>query len=137
MIHRAIFLASILTLTLSVSGCANVPPEQLPADYDFGKPPSGYEPQVEAYFDTILRDPKSARYEYANGFVQVVCHTFELRGTPRRIKHAGWGRVFTVNAKNAYGGYVGAEEYIALFEGDTLWKVLDYGKFSLEGCSLL
>lgn len=121
---------------MGMAACANVPPEQLAADYDFGDTPTNAKAQIDGYFDRVLRDPESAIYDYDEGFVEVICHTFELRGTERQIQYAGWGQALNVNARNAFGGYTGPQRYMALFDGDVLWKVLDTGEFSIEGCAL-
>lgn len=135
---RTKLCSGIAAIGLAVlSACANVPPEQIPVDFDFGPIPEDVQSKTEAHFATILKDPDSARYAFDEEFIQVACHTFELRGTPRKLKYAGWARKVGVNAKNSYGGYTGATRYAVLFQDEKIWKVLDAGDFAMEGCNVI
>ncbi|PCI44543.1 MAG: hypothetical protein COB49_10980 [Alphaproteobacteria bacterium] len=133
---RVKFLGTVFGLAFLVSGCATVPNETLPENFDFGEPPENYAEQTKAYFDLVLKDPASAKYSYVSDFIKVQCHTFVLRGSQRKLTFAGWARQVAVNAKNSYGGYTGPKLYDVLFNKDgTLWNVLeDEYKFGLKGC---
>jgi hypothetical protein len=62
-----------------------------------GKPPVDYRSAVEQYFEENLKDPDSRKVTYG----------------PAPTTGAVCGKV---NAKNTYGGYTGAEPFLAYFD---------------------
>ena len=76
--------------------------------------PEVVESAVKAYFGNELRDPESARFTFDRPVKAVI------QGPNTRIE-AVWV-CGTVNAKNAYGGYVGRRTYLALFQGDEVTR---------------
>lgn len=94
-----------------LAGCATPPFAPAP-ESAFGSPPRDPEAGARSYFDRILKDPVSARYQV---------------GSPRKMEclidqkvWAGWAVDVLVNAKNSYGAYTGDEMHRLFFEGDTV-----------------
>lgn len=126
---QLVFLFFFLTL----AGCAANPPtqEQLESA-DYGSPISQQAARRLAteFFQSHLRDPGSAQYRW--GRIE--------RGWIRQAPIHG-GRVVygyalnvDVNAKNAYGGYVGFRNYIFIFRDgqiETIYGEKDMGTGSL------
>lgn len=95
-----------------LAGCAAPPPTQQElAAANYGPPPRNYKASIIAYMGAILKDPESARYgfygEPAKGYM----------GASRKF---GWVACAMVNAKNSFGGYVGARQYIFLIRDDVV-----------------
>ena len=118
-------LAFLLTIA---SACASGPPkaDEL-ARADYGSPivQQDAETKATAWLGTALRDPDS------------------LRASWEPVKQ-GWQRDFggdlyfgyrmagRVNAKNGFGGYAGAQQYVFMFFNGNLahvWKPTDGGMF--------
>lgn len=74
--------------------------------------------QATLYLETVLKDPESMRAQW--GQVQKVWWKNEFQ----------WGYQFgyvllgMINAKNSFGGYVGAKQYQFYFRDGSLMKVL-------------
>lgn len=80
--------------------------------------PSKMKRRIETAVREDLRDPESARFEWPYGF---------RRGTYKSRSGAsseGWITCGTVNAKNAYGGYVGREAVAAVVSGQSVINVV-------------
>lgn len=107
-----------------LAGCASQPtPEQIQtADYGYSVYQGDAEKAVKDFFNVYLKDPESARYNF--GYIYkgyMVGSAFEGRKL-----QAGYLLDVTVNAKNSFGGYVGAKPYKFLFHNDQLqggWEV--------------
>jgi hypothetical protein len=86
------------------------------AQADFGTLPSSYKDQIRAWFSGQLFDPYSAEYAWAD---------------PTRQKYDGqygWHVQMSVNAKNRFGGYVGAKRYNFFFpKGGPMREVDAFG----------
>ena len=121
---RAILALAVASL---VSGCAIGPTPQQGANADYGNYPENYEQVVRAYYDQILKDPESVRYR---GFTQPVKYWVK----------AGWGAqpiygyltCVTLNAKNAYGAYVGYSTDGLIIYNGRVAKQIEGGEFGLE-----
>lgn len=93
----------ILTVALSIQALArdeSIVPDI--ANADFGAYPLGYEALIRAWFETALKDPESARY----------MHFSKPRkewAVAQKKPIYGWSVCATINAKNSYGGYTGAQ----------------------------
>ncbi|KAF0865937.1 MULTISPECIES: hypothetical protein [Pseudomonas] len=118
-------LISLLLLSLFlVTGCASKPtPEQIQAaDYGASVYQEDAEKAVKNFFGIYLKDPDSARYSFGTVYRgYMVGSVFE----GRKIE-AGFLLDVTVNAKNSYGGYVGAKPYKFLIRNDNLvggWEI--------------
>ncbi len=100
-----------------LGGCAM--PQSAIEDADFGPPPVGYEQHIIDYFDAILIDPESARYEFETPY---------KAGTYRGLLAGGgwifgWAVDMTVNSKNRMGGYVGRQRNTFFFhDGDRMTR---------------
>ena len=76
---------------------------------DFGPYPNNYEEIIKAYYSNTLFDPYSAQYTFEEPIKRYV----------RAGEIFGWAVCGTINAKNRFGGYVGAERY---------WVMISYGE---------
>jgi hypothetical protein len=100
---------------------------------DFGLPPAeNWREQIQSAMSGVLKDPESARYTFvAPDKAWVPLYYVEKRLDPDggiHVGHAyGWRVDFTVNARNAYGGYVGRESYIGFFQDKKLRALLQPG----------
>jgi hypothetical protein len=108
---KKIYFAALSILV----GCTAPPPTQQElAAANYGPPPKNYKATVMMFMGGILKDPESARYgfyiEPAKGYM----------GASRKF---GWATCATINAKNSFGGYVGAKLYFLLIRNDV---VVDY-----------
>lgn len=110
---------------MSLSGCGTITPKATDLQTaDFGPAPNqaAILSGVQSWMEPKLRDPMSAIYNCGN---------------PRRAWTNVFGRITygwavncTVNAKNAYGGYVGAKPYGYLFRDNRVvqdaWATIGY-----------
>lgn len=111
---------------LGLSGCATVPPptpEQISAA-DYGAPvnQSFAEGEIKKYWEKVLKDPYSAQYRFeplAKGYDQA------SRSYQQRTAF-GYLLVGTVNAKNSFGGYVGAKPFRGLFRNGKMVSLWAY-----------
>ena len=86
---------------------------------DYGAMPS-YEEGVkagEAFIKRDLADPYSAHIEWPYGFVPID------EKVPFSKRTTGYATCVTVNAKNAYGGYVGEQQFRVIVRNGA---VIDY-----------
>src|SRR5882724_775526 len=98
--------ASVLALAILLPGCAlNPTPEQLAAA-DFGPMPESYQQIIMTTFSQTLFDPYSAVYQFSA----------PSQGWSRTFNEFtyGWAVCGTLNAKNRFGGYVGATPFFVL-----------------------
>lgn len=108
----------------ALAGCASKPtPEQIQsADYGASVYQDDAERAVKDFFGVYLKDPDSARYSFGNVYKgYMVGSAFEGRKL-----EAGYLLDVTVNAKNSYGGYVGAKPYKFLIRNERLvggWEI--------------
>ena len=115
------FLALLTALCFLMPGCATAPsPEQL-ASLDYGSPPKEHHRIIKQYFDDVLFDPESARYEF-----DPPQQTW-IKEAPLAGGHvfAGYLVIVKVNAKNQLGGYTGKKQYGFLIKNERITKVLD------------
>ncbi|MQU27290.1 hypothetical protein GHO29_12420 [Pseudomonas helleri] len=116
--------ALIFLLFSLLTGCASKPtPEQIQAaDYGASVYQADAEKAVKSFFNIYLKDPESARYSFGSVYRgYMVGSVFEGRKL-----EAGYLLDVTVNAKNSYGGYVGAKPYKFLIHNDRLvggWEI--------------
>lgn len=73
-----------------------------------------------AYFNRVLKDPYSARYEWGT----IEQGTF--RGAFDRFGATGWILTVDVNAKNSYGAYVGLTSYKIVMRSNTIIEAYRY-----------
>lgn len=90
-----------LSAALALSGCATLPTAEEVAAADFGSEPTDHEEIVRTYYGNTLRDPDSAQYRTITNPRQYWLGD--------RFNGAQYGYLVcvTLNAKNAYGAYVG------------------------------
>lgn len=114
---------------LALTGCGTLP--EVPADFEFGPPPPNAQERVEAYYQTTLRDPDSARYEHGETF-KGRCAGDPISEIPAWL---GWASNVSVNAKNGFGGYTGYKDYTLLFApDDSVARVIEGSGFGYALC---
>lgn len=104
---------------MQVNAANHAPTTSANPQADFGKQPT-YEEAVaigEKFIKSGLLDPYSAHIDWPFTFV---AFTDKL---PLMKRVTGYATCVTVNAKNAYGGYVGEMTYRIVIHDD---KVVDY-----------
>ena len=99
-------------LLLALAGCFVPPTEQQILSADCGAYPENYQQIVQAYYSTVLFDPYSAVYQFGPARRGYGYNNFQLV----------WGYVVegNVNAKNRFGGYVGAAPFAFLIRNGQL-----------------
>lgn len=97
MVRYLLLIGSMLVL----SGCFAKPRPGL----DYGPMPVNYEAEIEAYFETILKDPYSAKYSYRGSPVKGYCNEGLAYGG--QVSWYGWAVPVQINAKNSFGAYTG------------------------------
>lgn len=120
----------VLVQCAFLNGCASGPPTQAEfAKADYGSSISQQDAQskAEAFMRGILKDPMSAQYEW--GSVE--------RGWARDAPFSGgtlyWGYKLDarINARNSFGGYGGAKQYMFMFHDGDLIGV--WGEQEMQG----
>ena len=95
----------IASLVLLLTACASAPTSREIAAADIGPFPGNYEQIIKDYYAQSLFDPYSAVYT----FVRVPMHGFA--GNRLEGAEIGWVVCGTLNAKNRFGGFVGAKPF--------------------------
>jgi hypothetical protein len=110
----------LLLLVLVCAGCASISTEEI-SHANFAPLPPDYQQQIQAFMSGRLKDPYSATYAFApakKAFVQ------EGIAVGNR-KLIGLVVPTNINAKNSFGGYVGAKLYYFMFADGQLYDVSD------------
>lgn len=106
---KTILLIGYVTLIVA---CAPLQPrpEEIAAGQRAIKPTSqdAAENAVVEYFSHELKDPQSAQYKFMKPTNSYFVES--------NIRLFGWFMCGTVNAKNSFGGYVGAKTFFAHFD---------------------
>lgn len=128
MIRSVIAAVALAALT----GCMTMPrgpgAAQL-AEADYGQPIAQDQAEFLArqFMAGHLKDPQSATWSCSPVAPQYVTDGVMYGGST----HFGWGLECGINAKNSFGGYVGARTYQFLFRDGRL--VTAYGERPLSG----
>lgn len=93
---------------------------------DFGIYPKNYQDIVKAYFAQRLKDPESARYTNFRAPAKDV----QSDVSTMQITY-GYSTCVDINAKNSYGGYVGARQYWLFIRNGQIIDVHDPDVFSI------
>jgi len=100
----------IILMILPLASCASMPSGEQYINADYGSYPQNYEQRIKDYFSNILRDPYSAQYKFHKPF----------KGWLNKQLYSGhefgWIVRVWVNAKNAFGGYIGEKHYMFFFK---------------------
>lgn len=117
---------------VSLTACMTVPSDFNGADLalaDYGAPIDQPNAMTIAaqFMATHLKDPMSAQWQCSDVAQQYVSNG-RLRGGGTLY---GWGLQCSINAKNSFGGYVGARQHQFLFRDGRLVAV--FGEERLSG----
>jgi len=110
LMRKILLFALTLAIGLSFTGCAHIP---TPAEISAAprEPmPNRYalEEQLKGYWRSVLADPESARFEFAEPEPW-----YSNRFGDQTVY--GWKIRYSVNGKNAFGGYAGAQMHVAFY----------------------
>ena len=110
---RAVTL--LLPLTFVLTACATVPlPPERAAALDYGIEPTDPETSIRAFVGARLKDPMSAVYS-------PITHDGQSAISYYGRTIWGWRYSCTVNAKNSFGAYTGAEPFTFIIRDGTIW----------------
>lgn len=124
MVKRIILGISIFL----ICGCATMPTQEEITKLDYGSPITiDYEMAVKNYFDKVLFDPYSVKYEIEAPYQSWYKEPPLLGGH----LYAGYMVVVWVNAKNRFGGYTGNQKYGFIFKNNEIVKVIQPEDFEL------
>lgn len=105
----------VVVLMLFLAACVPTIPQEKWAQADFGEKPEGtkYLEFIEDSIKSRLIDPDS---------LKLTCAEPRKGSVKDGVGYAphkfGWVVYCSVNAKNRFGGYVGAKPYVYLFQGN-------------------
>ena len=107
---RLLSLCLALILAACIGGCAKPPTPEEVERAEYGPRPDEYQEIVKGKFNTMLKDPYSAVYQF---------HGRPVKGYIIKNGKAdfGWVGNVSVNAKNSFGAYAGAKMYQYLIWG--------------------
>ena len=106
---RRISVVCALTTALLV-GCQTAPVDRSAVESgDYGPYPDNYKEIIQAHWRPILKDPYSAQYHYAGGPFKCYMRDAPVAGGKPVI--FGYCVMFSMNAKNSYGAYIGETQY--------------------------
>lgn len=125
---RRLIALVILGGLVLIAGCAQKPTQQQIDSADYGYAITQYDAQkqVQDFFSMYLKDPSSAQYSFGDVYKgYYVGSAFEGRKL-----QPGYMLDVRVNAKNSFGGYVGAKPYRFLFRNAKMvsaWEITPSG----------
>jgi len=119
---KKLSLAFVIGIVLALAGCAGMgrPTEQQLATADYGPQITQAEAQqkIIAYFKRTLLDPGSAILRTDTRDPQKHWMSDNLGNY-----HYGYATNASINAKNAYGGYVGETLYVFIFYRGEIFRI--------------
>jgi hypothetical protein len=114
-------IAAVAVITLAACGG---PPKtaqgQAASLQDVGPAPTMHGELFARYLNATLKDPYTAQVQQVAGPAPWVKPS--TWGSSESTY--GWGVCFTVNARNAFGGYTGTRWYVPVFRGEQLITVI-------------
>lgn len=116
-------IAMMVLSVFLLSGCVSAPTQQdiQSADYGAAADQGVAENAAKSFFNTRLKDPESARYSFSSIYKGYIPGS-RIQG---RNLEAGYLLDVNVNAKNSYGGYVGAKPYKVLIRNGQVVQVME------------
>ena len=108
MLSKNTATAALAAVVLSACASAFSP---LPEGSIFPPPPANADAMVKVHFESILKDPDSARYKVSPPYKAFANYSLVEGGG---LRWKGYAVDVQVNAKNSYGGYTGFKPYIVL-----------------------
>jgi hypothetical protein len=124
----------LVLLLAMLSGCATMPTPQELASLDYGQPieQGAAITAVKAHASQSLKDPLSATYD-CGPVIRYHAHGGLLTGSK---PIGGFAIDCSINAKNSFGGYVGARSYRYLFHDGVIvmsGPIFANGSFVADG----
>ena len=98
--------AFVVALAAASAGCISATPPPNLATVSIGSPPVGYEETIKTAISHHLKDPYSAVYTFQR----------PVRSWAFGDEQIRWAVCGTVNAKNSFGGYVGAPPFVVYYK---------------------
>jgi len=120
----------LVVFAVLIAGCAYGPTQDEITYGRYGEQPdqAKAEESAKAFFETRLKDPESARYQF-NPVYKGWMYSNRFEGS---IFYAGYILQAQVNSKNSYGGYAGWTTYRLLFNGNALVRVVSISPQGVE-----
>lgn len=126
---RVFGIISMACLGFLFAGCATAPTqEQINSAY-YGDYPNDYETVVKNFMEVRLKDPASATYK----FDAIPTKGWAGGGLSGPVEY-GWRICAYINAKNSFGGYVGAKRHFFLIRDSRVVKSEDLELFTEKAC---
>jgi hypothetical protein len=123
--HVARLVFRCLPLVFFLSACHARPTPQQIYSADYGSYPRDYESIIRTHYSTYLFDPYTAVYTFRSP-------TQAWRSSFSNIQY-GWVVCGTINAKNRFGGYVGAKPFYVFIRNGAI--LVNFEEFmAAEGC---
>jgi hypothetical protein len=114
---KAIYTIISIIVVIALTGCATPIPPEVIAHANYGAPPpKNYREMIKKEFSHTLIDPTSPLYEFSRP-VKGYTRQSPMFNTQQVF---GWQVCGTVNAKNRFGGYVGAVPFFVLFKNGVI-----------------
>ncbi|WP_080783232.1 hypothetical protein [Klebsiella variicola] len=105
---------AIMLFALLLTSCAANPPSQVQLhSADYGVLPDNYQQQIKDWWGRMLKDPYSAQYTF--GTPEKAWFKDGILAESGGAMRYGWLIPITINAKNSYGGYTGAEAHTIFY----------------------
>ena len=117
----------LTTIALTLAGCT--PSQEQQANAYYGAYPNDYQAVVQSFFAATLKDPASAQYTFTPPSRGWNALSFETK--------YGWRVCGTINAKNGFGGYSGAQPFYTLVRDGVVIDSIGPVSYSSSMASLI
>ena len=95
-------------------------------EIDYGTPIDfDYEVMIKGLFETLLKDPESAKYTFSEPKKCWIDKKIGLFSEKTRREFSGYVINVWVNSKNSFGGYTGRKLYQFLFKNGKIFRVFN------------
>jgi hypothetical protein len=115
----------VLVLLLQTAGCVSATPPKTVATVNIGAAPTRYKEEIPEAIGARLRDPYTAVYTFQRPVRSWFFSDDQIR----------WAVCGTVNAKNAFGGYVGAKPFVVFYKYDKIDSISYDNKIDAGLCT--
>lgn len=115
---------SVISVSIVLAGCVSAPNSSEINSANYGVLPNNYQDVIKSEMGKRLKDPNSAEYDFSQPYKAWCKSGFTT--------FYGWLAPFSLNAKNSYGGYTGAQTFVYLINDKS---VRDFtSPYQVGGC---